>query len=155
LRRCCALTAAITVAALIAGCGSSSNSPALSASVWKQKVNTLCTKMESQSAAVPKPTTPSALPTFESKIIGFGEAEIAQIKALTPPSQFADTQKHIVDDLTQVFSTLKSVIAKNPSGAALAKAAQSLSSQVAAPAKDYVTRTQAAGLTGCIVPGGA
>jgi outer membrane murein-binding lipoprotein Lpp len=158
MRRTRMLLGAAIVATLLVGCGSSSSSSAgkpLSVAAWKQKINSICASVTKQSQAVAKPTTPAELPAFLKKLDGYGNSEIAQIKAVDPPAQFAAGQTAVVSDLTAIWGKLGSLISQNQSGPALVKAAQQFGAQVQKPASDYLTRTKAAGLSSCILNTGA
>jgi hypothetical protein len=161
MRRIQLLIATAAMAVLIAGCGSSGSSSSgaggkpLSVAAWKQKINAICASVTKQSQAVPKPSTPAALPAFLKKLDGYGNAEIAQIKAVNPPAQFAAGQKAVVNDLTIIWGKLGSLLDQNLSGHALVTAAQKFGTDVQGPATDYLNRTKAAGLTSCILNTGA
>jgi hypothetical protein len=152
VRRLQALLAVAAAAAAVAGCGgSSSSSTPLSPTAWKQKVNSICADVTQKSRAVPKPSTPSELPGFLKKLEGYGNDEIAQIKALNPPSQYSNAQKAIVSDLGTIWGKLGSLINQGLTGTKLIAAAQQFGTQIQTPAKDYLTQTRAAGLTSCIL----
>ena len=152
VKRVPVLLATAVVAAILGGCGGSSSSGTpLSASAWKAKVNSICADITKKSQAVAKPTQPSDLQGFLKKLEGYGNDEIAQIKALNPPSQFADTQKAIVSDLSTIWGKLGSLIDQGLTGSKLLSETQQFGSQIQTPAKDYLTRTKAAGLASCIL----
>jgi len=153
VKRVHALLALAATSAALAGCGSSSSSGGtqLSAGAWKQKVNSICADITKKSQAVPQPSQPSDLPGFLKKLEGYGHDEISQLKALNPPSQFADTQQAIVGDLSTIWGKLGSLIDQGLSGTKLIAAAQQFGSQIQTPARDYLTKTKAAGLASCIL----
>lgn len=154
MRRVHGLLVAAATVALLAGCGGSSSSSSgkpLSVSAWKQKVDGICASVTKQSQALKKPTTPADLQPYLKKLQNIGNSEIAQLKAVNPPSQFAAGQKAVIGDLSTIWSKLGSVIDQNLTGSKLLQAAQEFGTQVQAPAKDYLARTKAAGLTSCIL----
>jgi hypothetical protein len=167
MRRTHALLMAAVVALLLAGCGSSAKSSStggssanvasapLSASAWKQKINSICSSMTQKSNALTKPAGPSDLSPFIQKIVAYGNDEVAQIKAVTPPAQFAAGQQKVVGDLTAIWGAFGSLLGRHLSGTDLAKAANRLPSKILAPAKDYIARTRAAGLSSCVLNTGA
>lgn len=151
------------VVLLLAGCGSSgsnSSTPSsasaathqpLSVSGWRHKANAICSGATKQSEALKKPTAAAQLGPFLQKLVGYGDQEIAEFKALSPPSQFKSTQQAVVNDLTKIWGTLQTLVKQSKSPAALGKAAQSFSAKVLKPAQDYLTHARAAGLTSCVL----
>jgi hypothetical protein len=163
MRRAHTVLAVAAITALLAGCGSSGSSssgggsgkasPALSAAAWKQKINGICASMTAQSNALTKPTTTAQLKPFIQKIVDYANAEIAKIKSVTPPAQFATGQQQVVSDLTTVFGAMQAVLKKPLSATSFA--AQLKAPAVQQAARDYVARSRAAGLSSCILATGA
>src|SRR5438309_2066906 len=111
MKRVHALLAVAVAAALLAGCGgsgsgSSSGGKPLTVSAWKQKVNSICASVTKQSRAVPTPAAPADLEGYLKKLRSIGLSEIAQLKGVTPPAQFADGQKAVISDLTTIWDKL-------------------------------------------------
>jgi hypothetical protein len=162
MKRAHAALAVAAITALLAGCGSSGSSssgggsakasPALSAAAWKQKINGICASMTAQSNALTKPTTTAQLKPFVQKIVDYANTEIASIKSVTPPSQFATGQQQVVSDLTTVFGALQALLNKPITATSFATKLKTPAVQQAA--KDYVTRSRAAGLSSCILATG-
>jgi hypothetical protein len=163
MRRTQVLLITGVVAALLAGCGGSSKSSSsgtaasapLSVSAWKKKINSICSTMTQRSNGLSKPVAPGDLPGFIQRIVGYGNDEIAQIKAVTPPAQFAAGQQKVVGDLTAIWDAFGSLLGQHLSGTDLAKATNQLPAKILGPAKDYVARTKAAGLSSCVLNTGA
>ncbi|MDQ6816438.1 MAG: hypothetical protein M3018_03390, partial [Actinomycetota bacterium] len=86
------------------------------------------------------------MPGFLQKIVGAGNAEIAQINAVVPPAQYAAGQKQVTSDLTEIYSRLQQLLDRHLSGAALAAAFKSYPASVEKPARDYLAQSRAAGL---------
>jgi hypothetical protein len=163
MRRAHAVLAVAATAALLAGCGGSGShssagggehaSAPLSAGAWKQKINGICASMTAQSNALAKPTTVAQLKPFVQKVVDYADSEIAQIKSVTPPSQFAAGQQQVVSDLTTVFGALQALL-KQPINTT-SFAAKLKAPAVQKAAQDYVARSRAAGLSSCVLATGA
>jgi hypothetical protein len=104
-----------------------------------------------KSQALAKPTTPAGLTSYLKKLETIGNSEIAQLKTINPPAQFASGQTAVINDLSTIWSKLGSVIDQGLSGTKLLQAAQQFGSSIKAPSTDYLHRTRAAGLTSCIL----
>jgi small basic protein len=87
------------------------------------------------------------------KIIDLAHSEIAQIKAVKPPAQFAAGQRAVVADLNTVFGGLQSLLSKPITATTFAAALRSPA--VLHAAQDYVARSRAAGLPSCVLTNGA
>jgi hypothetical protein len=114
-------------------------------------VNAICASVTKQSRAVTPPSSPSDLHGYLKKLEAIGNSEIAQLKAITPPAKFADGQKAVISDLTEIWGKLGTLLGKGLSGTDLVNAARDFGSTIQHPAQDYLSRTRAAGLSSCVL----
>ncbi len=147
---------AASAALVLAGCGGSSSSSS-SSSNFTSEANAICAQFGAQINALPAPsnTGASAAASLDAQI-PIEQAEIAKLKALTPPSSQAS-------DWQTALSNLEQTIALSPQLSAAAKAGDAAQVQAlvakAKPLTDEATSVaNKLGLTKCAAnyqPGGS
>jgi hypothetical protein len=101
------LSAAVTVALCVAGCGGSDSGSSLTS--YRASVNKICATYNAKITALPAKTasTISGL----AKVEGEASAGLHQIKALTPPGSMSARVNRWVDSLKQSYTDASQAIA--------------------------------------------
>ena len=85
--------------ALLAACGGGDDG-GLSKAEYLSKAEAICAKANADVKAIPLPTTPSAIPTYVTKLVTLAESVRDQMKALdAPDADEADLDKKVLDPI--------------------------------------------------------
>jgi hypothetical protein len=108
-RRRVAILAVLAVG--LAGCGSSSSSSSsgISPAAYRASANKICATMNANITALPK-STASTIAGLD-KLLAAGEAALAQLKAITPPSSISARVGSWLGLVTQSGSTATKLVA--------------------------------------------
>ena len=94
----------LAVAALaLAGCGGSSSGGRLSEAEFVKKADAVCAKYKKKINALPQPSSLSGVAGYAQKAIDLTKQGRAELRALKPPSDLADTNAKWLANLDQTL----------------------------------------------------